>query len=83
MRTQIIAERQGPTLLRAARLNDMDVVSVGPYGRPMEEGAEGIVWMRHVDVTELCETVCVFLDGLKATNRDLDVDDGLRGEPAN
>jgi hypothetical protein len=49
----------------------------------MEEGAEGIVWMRHVNVAELRETGSVVLDRLKATNRDLDVDDGLCREIRN
>ena len=83
MLTQVVAKRQGSTLLCSARFNNMHMMSVGPSRGPMEEGAEGIVCVRHVDVAELCETAPVFLDGLKLGNGNLDIDDRFCGKAGN
>jgi hypothetical protein len=34
-------------------MNDMYMVRVRPRGRAMEKGAEGIVWVRYMDVPEM------------------------------
>ena len=46
---QVVAERQRVPLLGASRPNQVDVMRVRPRRGTVEEGAEGIVRMRHVD----------------------------------
>jgi hypothetical protein len=48
----------------------------------MEEGAEGIIRMRHVDVAKH-QMHGIILDGLKPPYGHLDVDDGFSGEIRN
>ena len=60
--TQVVAKRQGAAFLVAARLNDMHMVRMRPYGWPVEEGTERVVGMGHVDISQLAEPWRVGLD---------------------
>jgi hypothetical protein len=56
---------------------------VRPGSGAMKEGAEGIVNMANMNVTERGEWFRVTSDGLQLSHRDLDIDDGLRVQPWN
>lgn len=78
-----VAKRQGASLLVSTRLDDMHVVGVRPSRRPMKKRAERIVEMGHVDVSQLNELWNVGRDWVKPLDRDLDIDDWLRGKTGN
>src|SRR5262249_17325929 len=83
MRPQGVPERQRRALLRASRPYEVEVMRVRPSRGTMEEGAEGVVRVRHVDVAEPREASGVLRERPEVGDRDLDVDDRFRGEAGN
>ena len=62
MLTQVVAERQRPPFLDSARFNDVNVMRMRPRHWSVEERAERIVRMVHVNVFEAYESRRVCLE---------------------
>ena len=72
-----VSKRQRPPLLVSARQNGVYVMSMRPVVWTMEEGAKGVVWMRHMNVAEPGEDRFVAIEGVEWINRNLDIDHRL------
>jgi hypothetical protein len=68
MLAEVIAKGQCPPFFRAASFDDVNVVTVRPLGRPMEEWTERVVRMRNVNVSDGPKAFAVRLDWLKRGN---------------
>jgi hypothetical protein len=65
MVAQVVAKGQCPPFFGPPSFNDMKVMTVWPLGRPMEERAKRVVWMRNVDVSNRVEAFAVGGEWLK------------------
>lgn len=80
---EIIAKRQCPSFFGAASLDDVNVVTVRPLGRPMEEWTERVVRMGYVNVSDGLNPFAVRRSWLKRRDGHLYVDNWFGAEAWN
>ena len=75
MVAKIVPKGQRSSLFSAAGLDDVNMVSVRPLGRPMEKRAERVVGMRRVHVARFPKRFLVRRYGIHPRDGHLDIDD--------
>jgi hypothetical protein len=80
MCAQMIAECQRAAGVVAPGHDQVDLVRMRPFERPVEEGAALVVGMRHVTVAERRQGIDERRQRRHGGHRHLNVDDRLRGE---
>ena len=80
---QEITKCQRATFLASTGLNHVNVMGVRPTTRAVKERTYGIVGMRHMNIAQRGERLCISADRLELIDGHLDVDDRLRLQTRN
>jgi hypothetical protein len=80
---KIITKGQCPAFFVTARFDQMNMVTVRPPPRTMEERTERVIGMRNVHVSNGPKPFVICLNWLKRGDRHLNIYDGFGAEPGN